>query len=130
MEDALAAEMPDKGKVSPEIFDEVILPRLGRRRDDVVVGPQHGVDVGVIDIGGGRVMAMTTDPVFIVPQYGWRRSAWFAVHISSHRDAVDLRPRADSHDGRPQPAALDDSRQLRGHVAAVRRRVRPRSASR
>jgi hydrogenase maturation factor len=73
--------MPEKGKVSPEIFDEVILPRLGRRRADVLVPPQHGVDVGIIDIGGGRVMAMTTDPVFIVPQYGWRRAAWFAVNI-------------------------------------------------
>jgi hydrogenase maturation factor len=69
------------GKVSREAFDRVILPHLGRRNADVLVGPQHGVDVGVIDIGGGRVMAMTSDPVFIVPQYGWKRAAWFAVHI-------------------------------------------------
>jgi hydrogenase maturation factor len=26
-------------------------------------------------------MALTTDPIFIVPPYGWERSAWFAVHI-------------------------------------------------
>jgi hydrogenase maturation factor len=26
-------------------------------------------------------MAMTTDPVFVVPAYGWERAAWFAVHI-------------------------------------------------
>jgi len=32
-------------------------------------------------IGGGRVMAMTTDPVFIVPEYGFERAAWFAIHI-------------------------------------------------
>src|SRR5918912_1267005 len=26
-------------------------------------------------------MALTADPVFIVPAYGWTRAAWFAVHI-------------------------------------------------
>lgn len=26
-------------------------------------------------------MAMTTDPVFIVPEYGFERAAWFAIHI-------------------------------------------------
>ncbi len=26
-------------------------------------------------------MSFTTDPVFIVPQYGWERAAWFAIHI-------------------------------------------------
>ncbi len=77
----MAIELPDIGKISPDVFDHIILPHLGRSRREVLVGPQHGVDVGVIDIGAGRVMAMTTDPVFIVPQYGWKRAAWFAVHI-------------------------------------------------
>jgi hydrogenase maturation factor len=26
-------------------------------------------------------MSITTDPVFVVPPYGWERSAWFAIHI-------------------------------------------------
>ncbi|MDP9296963.1 MAG: AIR synthase family protein, partial [Actinomycetota bacterium] len=26
-------------------------------------------------------MALTADPVFVVPAYGWERAAWFAVHI-------------------------------------------------
>jgi len=74
-------EMPDVGKVSPDIFDEVILTRLGRRRPEVLVPPQNGVDIGVTDLGHGQVMVTTTDPVFVVPAYGWERSAWFAVHI-------------------------------------------------
>jgi len=77
----MSTQLPDKGKVSAEIFDTIILPHLGAKKDTVLVGPQHGVDVGVIDIGGGQVMALTSDPVFIVPQYGWRRAAWFAVNI-------------------------------------------------
>ncbi len=77
----MKTELPDIGKVSSEIFDEVILPHLGRKRPEVIVGPQHGVDVGVVDLGNGQVMVSTTDPVFVVPAYGWERSGWFAVHI-------------------------------------------------
>jgi hydrogenase expression/formation protein HypE len=83
----MKTELPDIGKISPEIFDEVILPRLGKKRPDILVGPQHGVDVGVVDIGNNKVMVTTTDPIFIVPPYGWERSAWFAVHILAS-DAV------------------------------------------
>jgi hydrogenase expression/formation protein HypE len=75
------AELPAIGKVSAEIFDEIILPHLGRKRPEVIVGPQNGVDIGVVDLGNGQVMVTTTDPIFVVPPYGWERSAWFAVHI-------------------------------------------------
>lgn len=86
-------ELPEIGKISAEIFDELIFPRLGKRKKSVLVGPRHGVDIGIVDIGGGRVMAMTTDPVFIVPEYGFERAAWFAIHILCS-DAVTsaLRP--------------------------------------
>lgn len=43
------AELPDIGKISPEVFDELFYPRLGRRSANVLVGPRHGVDVGVVD---------------------------------------------------------------------------------
>ncbi len=74
------SEMPDIGKISPEIFNEIIYPRLGAGSDKVIVGPQHGVDVGIVEIGNMAV-SLTTDPVFIVPEYGWERAAWFAIHI-------------------------------------------------
>ncbi|MBD3168868.1 MAG: AIR synthase [candidate division Zixibacteria bacterium] len=83
----MKTQFPDIGKISSEIFDEIIFPQLGRKRDDVIVGPQNGVDIGVVDIGNGQVMATTTDPVFVVPPYGWERSAWFAIHILAS-DAV------------------------------------------
>jgi len=83
----MAAELPTIGKISSGVFEEIIYPQLGRRRDEVVVGPQNGVDVGVVDIGNDQVMITTTDPVFVVPPYGWERSAWFAVHILAS-DAV------------------------------------------
>jgi hydrogenase maturation factor len=69
------------GKVTPELFERVIHRRLGAADPDVLVGPQHGVDVGVVRVADGVAMALSADPVFIVPAYGWRRAAWFAAHI-------------------------------------------------
>lgn len=69
------------GKVTPELFRDVILPRLGAADQEILQGPRHGVDVGVVRVAPGVVMALSADPVFIVPAYGWERAAWFAVHI-------------------------------------------------
>src|SRR4030065_2310301 len=74
------SEVPEIGKSSPEIFNELIFPRLGAKSDKVLVGPQHGVDVGIVQIGD-KAVSFTTDPVFIVPEYGWEKAAWFAIHI-------------------------------------------------
>ncbi|MFQ5868313.1 MAG: AIR synthase family protein [Candidatus Zixiibacteriota bacterium] len=77
----MANELPEMGKISPEIFDELIYLRLGKKSDKILVGPRHGVDIGVADLGNGQVLVTTTDPVFIVPEYGFERAAWFATHI-------------------------------------------------
>ena len=74
-------ELPAIGKISPEVFSSLIYSRLGAHRPEVLVGPQSGVDVSIVDLGQGKVLAVTCDPVFVVPQYGFRRAAWFAVHI-------------------------------------------------
>jgi len=87
------AELPEIGKISPEIFKEIIFPRLGAKSNKVLVGPQHGVDVGIAEIGG-QAVSFTTDPVFIVPQYGLKRAAWFAIHIiASDSVTSGLRPK-------------------------------------
>jgi hydrogenase expression/formation protein HypE len=74
------SDLPEIGKISPQIFEELIFPRLGARDENIIVGPQHGVDVSIIRVGD-KAMSLTTDPVFIVPEYGWERAAWFAFHI-------------------------------------------------
>jgi hydrogenase maturation factor len=73
-------KLPEIGKISQRVFEELIYPRLGARKSSVLVGPMHGIDVGIVRIGN-RAVALTTDPVFIVPEYGWERAAWFAIHI-------------------------------------------------
>jgi len=71
---------PELGKADREFFDQQIYPHLGADREDVLVGPQHGVDFGAIEVGG-RTLAMATDPVFIMPAVGFERAAWFAFHV-------------------------------------------------
>jgi hydrogenase maturation factor len=78
--------MANIGKITDEVFRTVIKPRLGAKRPEVAVGPEQGVDVGIVELGD-YALAMTSDPVFIVPAYGFERSAWFAIHILAS-DAV------------------------------------------
>jgi hydrogenase maturation factor len=75
------------GKVGRRLFEEVILPHLGARDSSIVVGPQFGVDFSVIEVGD-KALIVEVDPVFVVPEYGWERSAWFAVHILASDVAV------------------------------------------
>jgi len=74
-------EFPAIGKVSEKFFETVIYPSLGAVRPEVLVGPRHGVDTAVVRTGAGRVIVVTTDPIYIVPGYGWEEAAWFAWHI-------------------------------------------------
>ncbi|MBI4259958.1 MAG: AIR synthase [Actinobacteria bacterium] len=80
------------GKVTPRLFEEVILRNLGAADQELLEGPRHGVDVGVVRVAPGIVMALSTDPVFVVPAYGWERAAWFAVHILASDAAVSGLP--------------------------------------
>jgi hydrogenase maturation factor len=89
----LTAELPTEGKINPAVFDGLIYPRLGAPSKDILAGPMHGVDCGVVRVAPGRVMAMTADPFFIVPDYGWERAAWFAFHIlASDITTTGLKP--------------------------------------
>ncbi|MCY0881171.1 MAG: AIR synthase family protein [Firmicutes bacterium] len=78
---AESLQLPEVGKISPQAFDTFVYPHLGAKRLEVLVGPQAGVDIGVTRVASGVVMATTTDPLFVVPAYGWQRAAWFAAHI-------------------------------------------------
>ncbi|WP_266075542.1 AIR synthase family protein [Haladaptatus caseinilyticus] len=84
--------MTELGKIDRDFFDEHIYPSLGAEREDELLGPKHGVDFGVIDVGE-HVVALATDPLSILPELGFERSAWFAFHVVMSDVAVSgLRP--------------------------------------
>lgn len=70
----------DPGKADREFLDEHVLPYTGAARDDVRLGPTHGADFGVVEITD-RVLALATDPIFVLRELGIERAAWFAFHI-------------------------------------------------
>ena len=90
----MSERLPAMGKISPEFFEQVIRPHLGADSPRVLVGPRHGVDFGIVELPSDTVMALTTDPIFVVPQYGWERAAWFAVHILASDAATSGLPLA------------------------------------
>ena len=76
---------------SPGIFEEIIYPRLGRRDPAVLVPPQHGVDIGVVESAAAtswRSPATRSSSCRSTAE----RSAWFAVHIRLGRPSR-ARPR-------------------------------------
>jgi len=79
--------MTDLGKVDRAFFDEQIYPRLGADRADVRLGPRHGVDFGVVDVGG-RAVVLASDPLSLTPALGFEKAAWFAVHVALSDAAV------------------------------------------
>ncbi|UPV98844.1 AIR synthase family protein [Halorussus gelatinilyticus] len=79
--------MTDLGKVDRAFFDRYIYPNLGADRSDVALGPQHGVDFGVVEVGE-RAVVMASDPLSLVPALGFEKAGWFAVHVALSDAAV------------------------------------------
>ncbi len=74
-------DFPSAGKVHADFFSKIIYPLCGARNEKVLVGPEFGVDVSVVLLPGGYAMALTTDPLSLVPTLGLRESAWLSVHL-------------------------------------------------
>ncbi|HTR97884.1 MAG TPA: AIR synthase-related protein [Candidatus Acidoferrales bacterium] len=74
-------EAPALGKITPGFFARVIAPRLGAARPEVLVGPRAGHDAAIVKVGAGRVLAVTTDPLSVIPVLGPERSARLACHL-------------------------------------------------
>ncbi len=69
------------GKITPAQFGTWIAPHLGAARPEVLLGPRAGTDCGIVRIGAGRVLAMTSDPISLIPGLGPERSAWLSCHL-------------------------------------------------
>lgn len=72
------------GKIDPETFQHTIWKKVGRHRQEVIAGPQYGVDVSVIRLPGGGFMASASDPASLVPGLTLADSAWLTVHLTAN----------------------------------------------
>lgn len=69
------------GKIAYSFFDQFLQNRMGKKRQEVKIGSQFGVDVSVIDLPNGQAMAMASDPLSLIPTLGLRESAYLSVHL-------------------------------------------------
>jgi len=72
------------GKITDSGFGQIILPRCGHPRSEVLKGPSFGVDVSLINLPGGLGLALTSDPLSLIPSLGLQESAWLSVHLMAN----------------------------------------------
>ena len=72
------------GKIDRSLVDDFIKDKCGYKRDDVLVGPGFGVDVSLVDLPGNMAMAMTSDPLSLIPTLGLKESAWLSVQLMAN----------------------------------------------
>ncbi len=68
----------DEGKSTEGLLGE-ILKRVGTRRKEVMVGPGVGIDAGIVDLGEGKVLCASTDPMSYISELGPVDSAALSV---------------------------------------------------
>jgi len=82
------------GKIDRETFSRYLLKRLGKTDATVLVPPRTGVDAGVVNAGGGRVLVIAEDPIFTMPALPLEMFGRFTVHIGASDVAVmGVKPR-------------------------------------
>lgn len=72
------------GKIADSYFQHSIYPFCGAARSTVMAGPEYGVDVSIINLPNGFDMALTSDPLSLIPSIGLQESAWLSVHLMAN----------------------------------------------
>jgi len=76
--------MKELGKIQHSDFDDIIFQKCGYSRKEVSTGPGFGIDVAIIDLPNGLCMALTSDPLSLIPSLGLQESAWLSVHLMAN----------------------------------------------
>src|SRR5690554_7654253 len=69
------------GKLTGESFQQLVRPKIGMHRNEVLHGPHFGVDTALIDLGNNLGMAVSSDPLSLIPSIGMKASAWLSVQL-------------------------------------------------
>jgi len=72
------------GKINNAEFEDIILKKNGKDRSEIHCGPAFGVDVSVVNLPNGLALAMTSDPLTLIPSLGLQESAWLSVHLMAN----------------------------------------------
>lgn len=74
-------DFPQTGKIQNDFFQKLIFPFCGKKRKEVKTGPAFGVDVSIIELSDNLEMALSSDPLSLIPTLGLSESAWLSVQL-------------------------------------------------
>lgn len=77
----MSAFKDHSGKIDSEVLRKVLQPQCGYPREEVKIGPSYGLDTSVIQVGENLGLAVTSDPLSLIPSLGLKESAWLSVHL-------------------------------------------------
>lgn len=77
----MAAFEDFSGKINADLFKQELKGNCGASRKEVICGPQFGVDTAVIDLGSENALAVSSDPLSLIPSLGMKVSAWLSIHL-------------------------------------------------
>lgn len=72
------------GKINQEDFNTLFAEKLGFKNPKVQVAPAFGVDVSIVNLSNSQDMALTSDPLSLIPSLGLEESAWLSVHLMAN----------------------------------------------
>lgn len=72
------------GKINRSFFEDTVFQHSGKKRREILAGPMFGVDVALVSLPNGLAMAMTSDPLSLIPSLGLEESAWLSVHLMAN----------------------------------------------
>ena len=67
------------GKVPTEVLQKIVFKHLGKKRNDIILGPSIGEDAAIVKVGK-EVLAIATDPVTGAEEW----LGWLAVNVSAN----------------------------------------------
>ena len=72
------------GKFSAKTLKNTVLQKLGAKRDEVIINAAYGTDTAVIQINKDLAMAVSSDPISLIPSLGLWESAMLTVHLTAN----------------------------------------------
>ena len=76
----MSTEKDFLGKFSRDQFEKFIKPHL-RSAPELIIPPKFGSDYAALEIGKEKVLTLSTDPLSISKQLGWKRSGKLALQV-------------------------------------------------
>lgn len=76
------SELP--GKLTSAALKSTVLSKLGKSRSEVKINAAFGTDTSVISTGNGQALAVSSDPLSLIPGLGFKESALLSVHLTAN----------------------------------------------